>query len=68
MVPASVSHLLGARPAEGFAKETDMKPGAPAESVELDVKRSDSGRPPGAAYTPAGLGPSGTPVVVPRAG
>ncbi len=67
VVPASIFLLLGGLPAGGLVKKMDMQPGAPAERVKLDVKRSEPGRPPGAAPpwttaadAPAGLGLSGT--------
>ena len=43
--PAVISHLPGALPVEDLAKEKSRQPGHPAENVELDVKRSDPGRP-----------------------
>ena len=65
-VPASVSAFVVALPAECVVEEMDVPPGAPAECVELDIKRSGPGRSPGAAPpctnaadAPAGLGLSG---------
>ena len=45
VVTAVVSGLYNSQTVEDFAAETDLEPGAPAENVKLDAKRSDTGRP-----------------------